>query len=281
MQRKFTTSHLVALGFALLGFLAAASGEAQTSPLWPHLSLAAGAASLDSDDKIRIDASATIEGTTLDLEADLGLPESETVTAVGLDWQFGERHSLGLRYTALEREGAQSIDRVFRIRDVVFPVSAQMRTRFDTTALDAFYSYWFVRRESFGAAVSLGVSAVEFDAAVEGTARFGPGSVTETRSVAANTDAPVPMIGLALKGSPFRRLVLHAEGRYLPRVTVEDIDGEATTYSIGADFQIAGPLLVGVAYEGTTYEVDIARDDWRGAVDLDSKGFRAGLRLSF
>jgi hypothetical protein len=99
--------------------------------------------------------------------------------------------------------------------------------------------------------------------------------------VSAHTDAPVPMIGLALKGSPVRRLVLHAEARYLPRVTVEDVDGEATTFSLGADFQVAGPLHVSVAYEGTTYEVDIARDDWRGAVDLDSKGFRAGLRLSF
>jgi hypothetical protein len=280
MPRNFTTSRFIAPGFAFASLVAAASAGAQ-SPLWPKISLAAGAASLDSDDKIRIDASATVEGTTVDLEADLGLPESETVTAAGLDWQFGERHSLGLRYAALERQGEQTIDRVFRIRDVVFPVSADMRTRFDTTALDVFYSYWFVRRESFGAAVSLGVSAVEFDAAVSGTARFGPGSATETRSVSAHTDAPVPMIGLALKGSPVRRLVLHAEARYLPRVTVEDVDGEATTFSLGADFQVAGPLHVSVAYEGTTYEVDIARDDWRGAVDLDSKGFRAGLRLSF
>ncbi len=266
---------------SLLGSLTARPAAAQADPLWPRLALTGGAYSIDSDDTIRLDASATVEGTAVDLSADLGLPDSQTVATFGLEWSPAPRHSVTLGYTAQDRAGSQTFERVFRVRDVVFPVGARMESTFDTTAFDAFYSYWFVRRQHFGVAASLGVSYLQIDASVRGTARFGGSDLVVTRSVDASTEAPVPMVGLSIKGSPWERVVLRASGRYLPHVTIGDIDGEAATFSLGVDVRVAGPLSLGVGYESSSYTVDFEDTRWRGAADLTSRGLKGLVRLSF
>lgn len=276
MNQKLVRSAIGLLILSLAGFLPA---RAQTDYLWPTFSLTAGSYRITKDDTVRVDAELT--GTPISLDADFGLPESESLVTFGLDWGFAARHSLGFRYYSLDRDASRSIDRVIEIGDVEFPVGARLDASSETTSIEAFYDYWFVRRDNFGFAGSLGLVYLSLDVSATGTISAGSSGATETRQASADTDLPVPMIGLAFKGRPWSRLILYADGRYLPSVQVGDVDGEAGSYSLGADLYIAGPFAIGASYDGTFYKVDLDQPRWHGSVDLNTEGWKGYVRLSF
>lgn len=266
-----------------LAFAIAAAGQAQaeTDFLWPTFAVTAGGFRINTNDEIRINGTVDRTSAEFDLSADLGLPEAKTVLAAGFDWGFAEKHSLGLRYYALKREGSRSISRNIQIGNTVFPVGATVSGRFDEDTIEANYTYWFVRHEQFGFGGSLGLVYLSLDAQASATVQLGGGGVTVTRRASANTDLPVPMIGLALKGSPLNRLVLRANAMFLPSVTIGDVSGSAAVYSVGAEYYVVGPLAIGASYDGTFYDVDVDASHWDGSVNLSSDGFRAYLRVAF
>lgn len=276
--RKLAWSAIGVLAFALAGSLPA---HAQTdNHLWPRFSIIGGSYWIEVDDTIRVDATSERTGSDVELETDLGLPDSDSLLTFGFDWGFARKHSLGVRYYSYEREGSRSIDRIVTIGDVTFPVGARLDASFETESIEAIYDYWFVRKDNVGFAGSLGLVYLGLDASATGTAVFGPSGRTETREVSASTDLPVPMIGLALKGSPTSRLVLRADARYLPSVQIGDVDGEAASYSFSADFYIFGGFALGASYAGRIYEVEVDQTSWHGSVDLSSEGWQGYLRLS-
>jgi hypothetical protein len=276
MSRRTIVTVVCAAGLVVAGPVVA-----QENHLWPSLSLSAGAYEITTDDKISIGASTNLAGTEIDLDADLGLGDSDTLATFGLDWGFAAKHSLAFRYYSWDRGGAREIGRVLQIGDVEFPIGARLDANFDLTTIEAVYSYWFMRRDDLGVGASLGLVYLGLEASATGTARFGPGQTVETRSVSEETEVPVPMIGLSVKGSPTGRLVLYGEARYLPEFQIGDIQGEAAEYSIGAEYYLFGPVALGLNYGGTVYQVDLEGEDWRGSVDLTSDGLRAYLRASF
>lgn len=276
MNQRLVRSATGMIALSLLGVLPVC---AETNYLWPRYSLTAGSYRITKDDTIRVDASLT--GTPVGLDADFGLPDSESLTTFGLDWGFAARHSLGFRYYSLDRDGSRTLDRVLEIGDVEFPVGARLDASSETTSIEAFYDYWFVRNDNFGVAGSLGLVYLSLDVSATGTVTLGSSGRTEIRQASADTDLPVPMIGLALKGRPWSRLVIYADGRYLPSVQIGDVDGEAGSYSLGADLYLFGPFAVGASYDGTFYKVDLDQPHWHGSVDLNTEGWRGYVRLSF
>jgi len=266
---------------ALVLIFAAGAAGAQTDYLWPDFAFSAGAYLLSTSDQIGVEGEIEALGRPVDLEADLGLPDDETLLSARFDWAFAERHSVGLSYYSNEREGAREIDTAIEIGGRVFPVGARVEASLETTSIEGHYDWWFLRHDGFGVAGSLGLVYLSLDATATASVRIGGGSGTITRSESADTDLPVPMIGVALKGRPWSRLVLRGHARILPSVRIGDYEGEAASYGAGADFYFWGPLGVGLAYEATTYQVDIDADSWRGSVDLDAEGWRLYLRAAF
>ena len=278
MNRKLVGSGLGMLILTLAGVLPA---RAEPDYLWPKFSVTGGSYWISVDDTIRVDASTTVRGTEVSLDGDLALPDSDSLLTFGLDWGFAERHSLRFRYYAHDREGSRSASRTITIGDVTFPVGARLDAETELTSIEGIYDYWFVRQDNLGFGGSFGLVYLNVDASVTGTAMFGSAGATESRSVSANTDLPVPMIGLAFKANPWRRLVFHADGRYLPSVKVGDVNGEAGSYSIGADLYLFGPFAIGGSYDGSFYKVDLDRTSWRGSADLTTEGWKGYVRLSF
>lgn len=270
----------LALAFALV-LAGALPACAETDYLWPKFSLTGGSYWVDTEATVRIDASTEAAGTEVQLEGELGLPESTSLASFGLDWGFADRHSLSFRYYSYDREGSRTISRNVTVGDVTFPVGARLDVASDTTSIEAIYNYWFVRHDNLGLGGSFGLVYLSFDATATGTAVFGPSGATETRQASGNTDLPVPMIGLAFKANPWHRLVFHADGRYLPTVQIGDIEGEAASYSLGADLYVAGPFALGASYDGHFYKVDLDQPEWRGSADLTTEGWQGYVRLSF
>jgi hypothetical protein len=89
------------------------------------------------------------------------------------------------------------------------------------------------------------------------------------------------MIGAELRGAPLDRLLLFGRARYLPRVKVGEVEGEALGIAVGAEFRVVGPLAVGLGYESDSLELEAEEEEWRGNADLDLDGFRVYLRAAF
>jgi hypothetical protein len=278
MNRRLMRSAAGTLALAFAGMLPA---RADTNYLWPRFSFTGGSYRITTDDTVRIDASSARAGTEVRLETDLGLPDTKSLAIFGFDWGFAARHSLQLKYYELSREGSRAVSRVVTIGDVTFPAGAQLTAAFDTTSIEGAYNYWFVRRDDLGVAASAGLVYLELDASMTGTAVFGPSGATETRRTSASTELPVPMIGLAAKGSPWQRVVLFGSARYLPSVKIGDVNGEAGSYKLGADFYVIGAFALSASYDGTFYKIDVDQSRWRGAVDLETKGWQGYVRVSF
>ncbi len=272
---------LAASGALLLGLLAAPALRAQTGQLWPRFAISAGAFDISSKDEIGIDGEIGTADDAVDVAADIGLPDSKTVVSAELDWAFAERHSLDLRYYSLERQGSRRLLDEIRIGGRVFPVGAEGSVSLDTTSLEAGYTYWFVRREHLGVGGTLGVVELSVDAAASATARIPGTSATITESASASTDLPVPMIGLAVKGQPWPRVVLYARGRFLPSVEIGRYDGEAGSYSLGTHVYLTRWFALGASYEGAYYRADVDDADWRGSAELETRGWRLYLRAAF
>ena len=268
-------------GSALVLAFLAGTADAQTDYLWPDFAASAGAYLLSTSDKIGVEGEIGALGRPVDVSADLGLPDDETLLSASFDWAFAERHSVGLSYYSNDREGSREIQTTIQIGGRVFPVGARVEAALETTSIEGHYDWWFLRHDPFGLAASFGLVYLSLDASATATARIGPGGGSVTRSASADTALPVPMIGVAVKGRLWGRLVLHGYARLLPSVTIGDYEGEAASYGAGADFYIVGPLGVGLAYEGATYQADVAADDWTGSVDLDTSGWRLYLRAAF
>lgn len=258
-----------------------APAAAETDYLWPRFAIDAGAYEISTTDEVRIDGELGLGGQAIDLSADIGLPDSETLLSAKLDWAFADHHSLEFAYYSLDRSGSRSTSREIEIGGIRFPVGASASIDFKNTSLEAAYTYWFMRRDSFGLGGTLGLVYLSLDAEASATFQFGGGGGTLSEQASANTDLPVPMIGVAVKGRPWERLVLYGRARFLPSVTVGEYSGEAGSFSVGANFYVWGPLALGASYDGAYYNADVDKSSWSGSVDLAVEGWRLYLRAAF
>lgn len=273
----------VLTGCLVLGLVASAvtPAAAETDHLWPTFTVDAGSYTVSTSDKIKVNGEIDVIGREINVGTDIGLPEDKTLLSLKLEWAFADRHSLNFGYWSLDRSGSRSLAREVEIGGVVFPVGADASLDLTATTIDATYTYWFVRGERFGFGGSFGLVYLGLDADASASVRLGGTGGTVSESASASTDLPVPMVGVALKGSPWSRLVLYGRAAFLPSVTVGDYSGQAGAYSFGADFYVWGPLAVGASFEGTYYDADIEAGNWNGSVDLSSNGFRFYLKAGF
>ena len=210
-----------ALSLLTLGFAGAASAQTEKNRLWPTFDVAVGSYQVSSSDKIKVEGSIERLGREINLDEEFGLGDRASVFGGGFHWAFADKHSLGLNTYAIKRDASRSINRDIELGGVVFPVGASASVEFKQTTIEATYDYWFVRRDNFGFGGSFGLVYLSLDAKAEASYRFGSSGQTTTVRESASTDLPVPMIGVVVKGSPWRWLVLRGALRYLPEVTID------------------------------------------------------------
>jgi hypothetical protein len=277
---KFHTFAAAACALAL-GSIGVAAAQSETDRLWPTFDVAIGSYQVSADDEIRVEGTIERLGQDVDLSSDFGLPDRKSVFGGNFHWAFADKHSLGFSTYTLKRDQTRSIERVIEIGDTTFPIGASASLEFKQTFIEATYDYWFLRQEQFGLGGSVGLVYLSLDAEASASIQVGSAGQTISDRASASTDLPVPMIGLVTKGSPWPWLVLRAEARYLPSVTIDKYSGEAASYAVGADFYVWGPLAVGAAYRGTYYKADVEDSGWNGSIDVSNSGGELYLRASF
>ncbi len=273
---------LVAVSGVGLGPARAAEAPEGEYRLFDRFSLDFGGFYSTASTELRLDAESGEFGTTIDLEDDLGLDESDTLLNLGLGFVIGRRHEVNLNYWQLSREGTQTIAEEIEFGDLTFPVTADVTASFENRFLELSYTYWALRRPRAGFGVSLGVAGIAVEAALEGEAIVGGlrGGTFAAREEA-SADVPAPSAGLRFKYALLPKLRLRLGARVLPEVDVEDFTVSYFDWAVALDYLLVEHFGIGVAYTGFTIQADAEESGFRGEAEYTNDGIQLFGRLAF
>ncbi|WP_171039903.1 hypothetical protein, partial [Streptococcus pseudopneumoniae] len=107
-------------------------------------------------------------------------------------YRFARKHSLGLGYLSIDRDGHLAISKDIQFGDDLFTLGLDVESFLDYEMLELGYRYAFVRKPRFDFVLSFGISAIDYDLGVMAELQPGPGTIAQREDEA----YPVPTFGL-------------------------------------------------------------------------------------
>lgn len=272
------------VGPVLLLALLAAGGSARAQDLgsfpFDRFSLIAGSFYETTDTNLRLDA-ASRAGTSISLESDLGLDDSDQLLRLGAEWRPFERHQFAAAYYKLSREGSRVIDRDIDFGGVTFPARGSVGAKADFEFLELVYTLWAVKKPRGGLGLSLGASQIGIDTTLNAQLAVPGGGGMVSRERSASTDLPVPLLGAEGRYAFARRFLIAGSVRLLPKVNIENYEGKVLTYGARLEWRLARHLGLGASWDSFNIDADVDKDRFRGSLDFTVEGAQAYLRLAF
>ncbi len=218
------------------------------------------------DGKVKVDE-ASIIGTTIDFEKDLGI-EDENYPSVEV-FLGGGNHHLSLTYTNIEYSGRKTLTRDIIFGGETYSVSDTVTSSIEYKMMDLHYQYDFLNLENVLAGFSLGlVFQVKY---LDG--EVGLKSTTTGIDEKEDFTFPIPMIGLNLHMGILADIL---EARL--RGTAIGYGGN-TIYELMADISWTPLPFLDIHGGYKRFVIDIDEDDI--VFDYDMSGPYVALTLSF
>jgi hypothetical protein len=220
----------------------------------------------------------------VDLEQDLGLPESVNTFWVDATWRVGRRHQLKLGFTRSSRERNQvELQRDFTWGGQTYQAGLQATTIGATDILGGYYRFAIVRNDRFEIGPTLGVGYLWLDVRIRATGTVtGPGGAPESRSLdeSASTGSVTGALGGYLMAWPAKRLQLQADFLYI-KVNPDDTEAAVTDWRVAGNYYFTRSVGLGVQYKFDRYRYDrgIVSSELGG--ELTAQGFQLFLSFRF
>ena len=261
---------------ALIALLVATPAAAQE--LFPRFAVTTGFYRSTFSTDVRVDPELEgQQGTSINIEDDLGLEPDERLSRFAVQWRPFQRHEIAYSRFSSSRDGFRAIDQEIVFRDEVYPVQAEVTTSVDLDAWDATYTYWARRVERNGIGITLGVMGLSVDSRLD--ARTPGQQVTITQG--AETDVPVALIGAQGRLALSRRLYLSGSAAVLPQVDIDTYSGSALSARVGTEYLLARRLRVGVAWNYFNLDGRVDDPQFGGELGLEISGAEAFVRVAF
>ena len=269
-----TMSRMAAIVFAfpstlvIQGASAADDGRQQDKPflVWTR----AFFASVDSN--IRADSQTLgLSGTLLDLEADLGIDDNNTLPIIGAQWRFAKRHAVELAYFELNRSGNLVIDTQIRWEDFVYPINVNVSSFFDTSVTRIAYRYSLVSDATKELAIGVGIHWTEMEAGI-GEATIG--------STKVESEAPMAMFTLSFASRLSPKWSLQILGEWFDLDFV-GLDGEIWHADAAVVWHAWDQVGFSLGYNYFKVDFRIGDADFRGLFDYTYQGPFVGVEFAF
>jgi hypothetical protein len=208
----------------------------------------------------------------LDFENGLGLEKSDARWVADVTYDFNRRNGLQLSYFNLNRSGERDLTDPVSFRDHEFIPAAALTTSLDTEIWRLSYSYAFVDNPKHRASVQLGFHVASLAIHLSGR-RIND-------SVDANTDAPLPVVGLDYAYRLSSRWTLGMQGQIF-RLKLDDVKGQIDNFSALVAYAPLRTTSLFVGYNYYWLDVELAKRFWHGEASLDYRGPWAGIVVGF
>jgi hypothetical protein len=229
---------------------------------------------------VRFDEVVGNQGTTLNLEDDLGFDSSELVLDVGIARVLGRRHILALDYLEVDREGSLTTSTEIVWGDEVFPVNARLNSFYDAEFISLTYTYLVRSREksAWGPVIGLVLFSTGSGVDVAGGAEIGPGvSVASDFSI----DVPVPLIGIEYRQALPKRWVFVTKAAFVKFDDIDDLSGDVIIGGASFEHHTWEKVGFGVGFGLRDFDIDSGEKRTLGQYRFEVRGFNGYLRVGF
>jgi len=270
---------------------AATAGEADSaSPDERRWLMSLGAMAVDFDTVMRLDSEAVPgDGTEIRFEDDLGLDPEQTNVRFEGTWRFGKRHRLDFDWLRFSRGNEYVIEKDIAWGDVVFAADGEVKTRFRSNIVGAYYGWSFVRKPRFESGLTAGLSTHIQSTRVEGEGTVyidGEPQAEEAVSESESITAPIPVFGLYASGRLGENWYLSGSARYFA-ITIGEHEGSFRDFIAEIDWYPWEKFGFGAGYNWNRMEYKHETDVDTIDVEYDYSGvtvyalFAWGKRVPF
>jgi len=259
---KYFVTPAVAAVFLLAG-AAQSAAAADLEKGWDRFKLQVSMFRPDINTDVRLDPVTGPFGTSLDLENDLGLPDSDDLWQADVRFRLTKRFALEASYFEIGRSGQSTLTGNVDFGDVSFPFSADTDSEFNTDIFAGSLRYSLVHNDRAELAASLGAYWMSVEAGIA-----APNLALEE---IAEVDAPLPFIGMDFTLNFTRTLALNLQGRYFG-IEIEDIDGSLVNYNVALVYNAFEHFGVGAGYESFDFDIESQNVDFPGFLRFEYEG---------
>ena len=244
-----------------------------------QFSITAGGYLGDFGTQLRVDPHIEgLQGTTIDLEKDLGLQSTRTLSRFALDWQPFRKHELEVSYVRTKRAADRVINRQIVYKDTTFPVQAHVRSEFNIDFWQATYTYWLHQSDRTGFGFNLGVTGMKLNGKLQARNASTEAVLFDET---ASTNFPVPEIGLDGRFQIANKLIVAARASVLPRVSITDYEGEAYVGKFSIEYRVVPRIGIGIGYNYLNINGTAEQPEFHADVDMTVSGVEGFVRFVF
>ena len=221
---------------------------------------------------LRLDPSATAEGTTLNAEEDLGLDDKVDQGRMEFDIRLAERNHVRVDYFKLNRFNQAPLAESIIFGDFIFPEGTNFRAKLDWRVLTLTYTRSVIKTERFEGGIGLGIHILEAHASggTPGTLNF-----EETDEVGI-----FPTIAANLAWRISKRWSVTARGQQFT-ASPEDFDGTMRDYHADVQYRWRDNFAFGLGYSMLESDLDVFDPDEPLLFNLKTEGPEVFFRVSF
>lgn len=195
-------------------------------------------------------SSGNVVGALINAENVLGLDSRQVNGRIDGHYRFGKRSRVDFGYFLLSRSADVVLIEDLPIGEEIIQAGARARTRFETGFVKASYDYSFVKTGIVEFGFSAGLSILDVDFELEGSAFVqlpGDNEKIDGR-VETSLVAPVPVVGQFLEWRLRRRLFYRASLEFF-RLSTGDIRADLTDVRFTLDWYPSRNVGLGLGYE--------------------------------
>jgi hypothetical protein len=258
---------LVSLGAMML--LQTPTAMAQSDD-YTKFGLSLGVFVTNRNSKTRLDGTAGMRGSDVDLEDTLGLDNSDTVFRIDGYYRFKKKHRLD--FSVFDLSASILIQRDIEWNDTVYPINSTLDSSFDMAVYKLAYTWSFLQREKGYLGLTAGVYA----------ARFGTTIVGDTigRRESNDVTVPLPVFGLRGQYDFTQKLSFRASGEIFA-LEYGDFSGSMYDIYAGLDYQFFKHLAIGVGINSVSIDVGITKDNFNGNLNWQYDGGLLFFKFDF
>lgn len=214
----------------------------------------------------RYDRSALVPGLDIDFERDLQLRGERDLLALEFTWRYGKNWSLRGQYFDASNRGARTLSEDIAWGDITIGAGSGVSAGTDFELARVFLAREFNSEPQHNYGFGFGLHRIETRAFIRGDL-----IVANTASSQLSAKGPLPNIGTWYYYSPNERWFIGGRLDWFS-ASVGDYSGRILNFAVGANYQIARQLGIGVKYQDFELDADVKKSTASGRVVLDFEG---------
>lgn len=277
MDMHYFRVTLVSLVMACIAFPAFAQSDV-IKPGEERFTFGLGAVLNSFGTSTRIDNSSLGQGSNVNLKDDLAVDQEQSSFWASAEWRFAPRHRIGINYSQFKLSGTRTLTRNIQIDDEIYPAGATLSSELKLQIIPIAYSYSLIKTAKDELAGTIGVhwSRVSFKA--QGSASLS--GLDANADVTADTNLPLPLIGLRYEHDFSQRWSAGLQGGYFP-LKFGNVDGDIWTARAQVEYHFSKHFGLGLAVEGFELDVESSQGSWQGRIKYGYWGPQIYLKSRF